>query len=638
MSFCINCASNAAPVIKSCDGSIFQECKDDENDRRSSFQVDTIYSPTLEYSPESVLPRSFINFICYEGQGEVYIKAHNISSFSLSLNGVPIDTTKICKMGIAKMDISKNVNNGRNILCVTRVKFIGDDGEHSHLKIKIPYPMLIKGNVDKINLQGLKVLETFIEEEVKNGFPGCQLFIAKDGKIIKNTAYGYLSTTDAKGRPLPFRKRIKSLATTLYDVASNTKIYALNFAVQKLIYEKKLSLDDKVADFFPSFTDPKRAKIKGKGKITVRDLLFHQAGFPAGYPFMRDKKMKEKEEELSNKEVTQDILMELPLQYETGTDSVYSDIDYILLGLIVEQITKMPLDKYVQNEIYSPLGLKYITYKPLQNGFKPQDCAATETSLALRDVYKEKFSKVESGLLQGIVHDGNAYFPMNQVSGHAGLFANAESIGVLAQVILNGGGYGNVKLFDENVVDRFASNTGLYQTQALGWRRQGAGYSYSWAFSRLADKDAIGHTGWTGTLTLIDRKRNLIVVLLTNAKNTQPIKNPEAKGRFAGDFYLLKNYSVVPSFVYATINNFSNQTIDSMLIELFEGRCDLHKKDSFYQNDAFMCDMAALESTIKRLSGYSKTLRDFYRSDEYSQIVAYMKGVNQKDDKLVGGQ
>jgi len=613
------------PIVKKCDAKIFAN----EEDESLAFQVDTFYTPNLEYAPESVLPRSFINFICYEGQGLIYIKAHNISRFSLSLNGKPIDSSRICRMKEVAVDISNNVNNGRNILSVGRIKFEAQDDKMSYLKIKIPYPKLIKAKSYSHNMYALKMLDTLIEEEVRQGFPGCQLFVAKDAKILKNAAYGYLSTTDAKGKPLSFKKRVKTSCDTLYDVASNTKMYALNFAVQKLVYEEKLSLSDKIVDFFPDFKDPKKAKVRGKEALTVRDLLLHQAGFASGYPFLKDKRLKENDGERSNKEVTQQILMGLPLVYETGSTSVYSDIDYILLGLIVEHITKMPLDEYVRNAIYEPLGLKRITYKPLQNGFDRADCAATETRVAIRGVQTEEFSTKEIGLLQGIVHDGNAYLPMNQVSGHAGLFANAESLGLLTQLILNGGGYGTVKLFDENIVDLFASTQGVLQTQALGWRRQGAGYSYSWAFSRLADKDTIGHTGWTGTLTLIDKKRNLILVLLTNAKNTPAIATPAAKGRFEGDYCLLKNYSVVPSFVYAAINNFSNQTIDNMLIELFEGRCELHKKDSFYQNDGFLKDLQALSNTIKRLAGYSTTLKHYYRSDDYKQLISYIDGVKE---------
>jgi len=332
---------------------------------------------------------------------------------------------------------------------------------------------------------------------------------------------------------------------------------------------------------------------------------------------------------ISNKKIALEIIMEAPLVYKTGTDSIYSDVGYMLLGLIIEKVTELSLDDYVQNEIYKPLGLTHITYKPLQNGFKKNDCAATEIGLAKRYIWKEEFSKTENGVLQGIVHDGNAYFAMNQVSGHAGVFANAESIGVLAQVILNGGGYGNVKLFDESITDMFSIPQGGNETQSLGWRRQGNSYHYSWAFSRLADKDTIGHTGWTGSLTLIDRKENLIIVLLTNAKNTSLVKSEHAKGRFEGDFYLLKNYCIIPSFIYASLYNYSNEQIDNMLLELFEQRTILHKKHSLYQNKAFLNDLYALFNTIKRLSAYSRTFKIFLKKEETKQILDYMEGVSQ---------
>lgn len=607
------------------DSKIFDE---DENPS-IGLQVDTIYTPNPEYTSESILPHNFINFTGFKGQGSIYIRANNIESFNLYLNGFPIDTSKICKMGKVRIDVSNDLKNGRNILALSQIKYIGETSENSYIRVRIAYPTLIKGKFEGVNDEGLRILETFIEEEVKNGFPGCQLFIAKNGKILKNASYGYLSTVDNSGNFLPLRKRTKVTEKTLYDIASNTKIYALTFAVQRLVYEKKISLNDKVVDFFPSFTDSKKAKIKGKENITIRDLLLHQSGFPAGLQFLQNKILKEKEDDVSNKEATLEIIMKAPLVYETGTDTIYSDVGYILLGLIVEKVTSRSLDDYVQNEIYKPLKLKNITYKPLQNNFKKSDCAATEIGVAKRSIWKEEFSKTENSVIQGVVHDGNAYFAMNQVSGHAGIFSNAESIGVLAQVILNGGGYGDVKLFDEGITDKFASMQGDWETQSLGWRRQGSHYYYSWAFSRLADKDTIGHTGWTGSLTIIDQKENLIIVFLTNAKNTYLIKEKEAKGRFEGDFYLLKNYCVVPSFIYASLNNYSSELIDNMLIELFEGRTILHKRQSFYQNKAFINDLYALFNTIKRLSGYSRTFKAFLKKEETKQILEYLEGVSQ---------
>lgn len=614
----------ATPVINRDGSKIFEE-----DASHIGLQVDTIYKPNPEYTSESILPHNFINFTGFEGQGTIYIKASNVESFNLYLNGNKIETNKICKMDQAKIDVSNDLKNGRNILSLSQIKYIGEQEKNTYIRIRITYPTLIKGNISEINNKGIKILETFIEEEVKNGFPGCQLFIAKDGKILKNASYGYLSTVDNSGTFIPFKKRIKTTEKTLYDIASNTKIYSINFALQRLLYEKKISLDDKVVDFFPSFKDSKKARVKGKENITIKDLLLHQSGLPAGLQFLQNKKLEEKKDGISNKEATLEIIMNSPLVYKTGKDSIYSDVGYILLGLIIEKVTSRTLDEYVQNEIYKPLGLKHITYKPLQNNFKKNDCAATEIGIAKRAIWKEEFSKTETGVLQGIVHDGNAYFAMNQVSGHAGIFANAESIGVLAQVILNGGGYGDTKLFDESITDMFASPQGRLETQSLGWRRQGINYYYSWAFSRLADKDTIGHTGWTGSLTLIDRRENLVIVFLTNAKNTPLVKRKEARGRFEGDFYLLKNYCVVPNFIYASLYNYSNEHIDNMLIELFEQRTILHKRQSLYQNKAFLNDLYALFNTIKRLSNYSRTFKMFLKKEETKQILDYMEGFSQ---------
>jgi len=113
-------------------------------------------------------------------------------------------------------------------------------------------------------------------------------------------------------------------------------------------------------------------------------------------------------------------------------------------------------------------------------------------------------------------------------------------------------------------------------------------------------------------------------VLLTNAKNTPIVREKEAKGRFEGDFYLLKNYCIVPSFIYASLNNYSNELLDNMLIELFEQRTILHKKHSLYQNKAFINDLQALFNTIKRLSSYSRAFKMFLKKDETKQILDYI--------------
>ena len=111
----------------------------------------------------------------------------------------------------------------------------------------------------------------------------------------------------------------------------------------------------------------------------------------------------------------------------------------------------------------------------------------------------------------------------------------------------------------------------FFSQAGLGWRRQGLNNSYAWAFSQLASADTIGHTGWTGTLTLIDPKEDLIIIIFTSAKNTPALFGKNLRGKYEGDFYLAKNYGAITTLIYSAFKNYDNAMLDQMLIELAVG-------------------------------------------------------------------
>lgn len=580
---------------------------------------------------DSVLPNDFIIFTGFKGQGEIHIEVEGIKSFDLFLNQKKLNSGKLRRYKKAKIDISRCAKNGKNILYIARIqKEQGQKGKKAFINIKIPYPVLTEEKARGINFRTLKIIDKMIFEQVKNGFPGCQLLIVKDGNIIKNSVYGYLNSTDILGKKLKIQDKQPVTKNTLYDLASNTKIYAVTFALQKLVYEEKISIHDKVSSFFPDFKDGKKAKFKGKSEVTIEDLLGHRSGLPAGVQFYSKKQSNGTGNSLSGAEENFKKLMETPLSYEPHSDLIYSDIGYMILGLIIEKVTEMPLDKYVSKELYEPLNLKRICYKPLEKGFSKNDCAATEIEGLFREGLNEKYDPEKTGLVQGFVHDPNAYFYMNQVSGHSGLFSNAESLAVLCQLMLNGGGYGNIKLFDSAITDMFSQRQDRFTTAALGWRKQGAEQFYSWAFSPLADKNTIGHTGWTGTLTMIDPKENLIVIFLSNAKNTFPVKGRYSRGRFEGDYFLAKNYGAMITLIYAAINNYKNSIVNNMLVELIEQRYSLFEKRSSFHNKGFENDLEALLKVINHISLTSETARSFLRSKKGRELKNYLKNLEKQ--------
>ena len=211
---------------------------------------------------------------------------------------------------------------------------------------------------------------------------------------------------------------------------------------------------------------------------------------------------------------------------------------------------------------------------------------------------------------------------MEEISGHAGLFANAESLATLAQVMLNNGGYGIARFFDPAVAGYFTAQQSLTSSLGLGWRRQGA-QEYIWAFSPLASAGTYGHTGWTGTLTVIDPAEQLVIILLTNAKNTLPAHKTR-NSRFEGDYYLVKRYGAITSLIYEAFRNPPPSQLDSMLIELAEKKYTMLQEIKAFQNNGFIGDLAAIMKTVRLRSRQSAPLRAFLKTETAASIEAVL--------------
>ncbi|WP_295802226.1 penicillin binding protein PBP4B [uncultured Microbulbifer sp.] len=393
----------------------------------------------------------------------------------------------------------------------------------------------------------LKELDTLISLDVAAGFPGAVLLIIRDGKIVKNTSYGYRQKFAGTE---PLKTFVPMTTGTLFDLASNTKMYATNFALQKLASEGRLDLQARVRDYLPEFRDGDADQIRGKDQLTIADVLHHSAGFMPDPQYHNRSVAKGLYSQ--NRSTTNQMISRTPLAYPPGTDNVYSDVDYMLLGLIVERITGERLDDYVENSIYAPLGLAHTRFNPLQKGFAAADFAATELQGNTRGG-SIAFPNIRTGTLLGQVHDEKAFYSMAGVSGHAGLFSTSGDLAVLLQLMLNGGGYGQVSVFDAPIISAFTAPSEVDPTFALGWRTNGDD-SMQWMFGEHASNRAYGHTGWTGTLTVIDPEYDLGIVLLTNKKHSPVIKTGKNTGRFIGDFFAVGRYGEVVSAVYAAMD------------------------------------------------------------------------------------
>lgn len=589
--------------------------------------------PMKEYD-DSILPNNYLAFTAYKGQAYIYFWAQGLASFDLYINNQKVPTQSICTDKPMCFDASPYIQNGRNMLYIAALTPAGNGmaQEQPSLQVKIPYPVILplsnsqealkKQQKDApYSAETLEIVDQLLTAETEAGFPGAQLVIIKDGKMIKNSAYGAISRVDSAGNTLD--EVIPVTEKTLFDLASNTKMYAVNFAIQKLISERRLALTDTVHHFFPQFVDAKKSKIKGKADITIFDLLTHQSGLPVGRAYSQKIKKLKNVSEKSYREHTFDLIMETPLVYLPRQTVLYSDINYMLLTYIIEKVTGIGVAEYVADNFYRPLGLDRICFTPLRQGFTLDEIAATEIRAKPRTQAAIDGAQTTE-LIHGTVHDSEAYTAMEEISGHAGLFANAESIAVLAQVMLNKGGYGVKRFFDPSVAGYFTAQQALVSSIGFGWRRQGA-QEYTWAFSPLASAGTFGHTGWTGTLTIIDPVEHLIIILLTNAKNTVPAHNTR-NSRFEGDYYLAKQYGAITALIYEAFRQPMQAQLESMLIELAEKKYEMLQQISAFNNQGYINDLAAIMKIVKQRAQKSAGLRKFLKTETAAQILKVVDG------------
>lgn len=547
-----------------------------------SWQAELSFPDRLGSVDDSLALNSLYAFESFRNQGVLYVAPERaVQDFSLFINQVRIDTSALKGGYSYRIDFSNIACDGKNIIQVSAIHSINSGSEKDgKVKVFVPYPVLQKGNVagSGIDSDVFALISEIIQSDVDHGFPSAQMAVAKNGAVVYENSWGYLNSYDMDGLPLPEEERSCVTNETLFDMASCTKVLSINCALKYLISEKKLSLETKVADILGDEFYTKTVNIKYKSgsihtlsgnkklkaSITVRDLACHRAGFPASPCYYnrnfnsktqgREKKNQKPKNRLfagcgadeRTRSMTYDAVCKTPLMYKPGTRVLYSDADYIILGFIVEKITGERLDAFCKRTFWAPLGLENITFNPLENGFTKDDCAATELRGNTRGGTTLDFEG-RSDTIQGEVHDETAYYSMAGVSGHAGLFANADNA-LRLLFAMNHGGWGNVKLFDKDVIDSFFSpQTGEQANWAVGWYHQGDDRR-SWNFSQSASRRTVGHNGWTGTMVMIEPDANLEIAYFTSKRNTP--YSEDNTYEFAGSYFTSANYGFVPQLIF----------------------------------------------------------------------------------------
>lgn len=568
------------------------------------WQAQPVFPAWAGYVDDTLALNSMFTFQHYSGQGTLYVAPEaGVASFALFVNNKPINTAQMAGGGVYAVDISGCTLNGDNTIQVSAVQPAGKT-----VQVSIPYPVVIEGTPEQVGLDRdvLEALEQLIQSDVDNGFPSAQMAVVKNGRLVYQNAWGRVNAYLPDGTPNTASPAVTN--DTLYDLASNSKMYTANYALQLLVTQGKIDLDSRIVDLlgqsfvddtiditFSGYENPGlEVNKQWKSELTLRDILRHQAGFPADPQYHNDAFDQHTQKPAAGvanplfsgwdgtpatRQATLKAIFKTPLMYKPGTKTVYSDVDYMLLAFVIESVTGQPLDQYLEQNFWAPMGLDHITYNPLLNGFSPNDCAATELNGNTRDGAVH-FTGVRTATIQGQVHDEKAFYAMGGISGHAGLFSNAADLAKLASVMLTGG-YGQQKFFSRNVIDTFtAPKKENAANWGLGWWRE-ADDGRCWYFGTQSSSGTIGHQGWTGTLTLIDPVENLVVVYLTNKINS-PVTNKAANpNKFNGNWYTSSTLGFVAQILYQGLSNRAgnpNAALSALLADMAAGKFQLVAK------------------------------------------------------------
>lgn len=378
------------------------------------------------------------------------------------------------------------------------------------------------------------IIDSLAQAGIKaKAYPGCQIFAIHNGNVIYDKCFGTFSYDNNSDE-------VKN--TTVYDVASITKIAATTIAVMNLRDKNIIDIDNPLSDYVPFL------KNTNKKNIILRETMAHQAGLIS---YIRFYDALEKDHNLYENKVSEDYSscvaknMYLQTYYDLhildsictsprlsekdgalANKSTYSDLGFVLIGKAIENMTLTPLDIFVKNTFYTPLGLSRTTYRPLRK-IDVRNIAPTENDNTFR-----------KQLVRGYVHDQTAAM-MNGVAGHAGLFSTAKELGIIMQMLLQKGCYNNTNFFNETTCDEFtATQFPEYDNRkACGFDKPMLQYEKNGPACKSASPHSFGHSGFTGCYAWVDPDNNLVYVFVSNRINPDATNNKISKMNIRTDIH-----------------------------------------------------------------------------------------------------
>ncbi len=346
----------------------------------------------------------------------------------------------------------------------------------------------------------------------KKAYPGCQVIILVKGKIAYQKSYGYHT----------YDNIVKVKDTDLYDLASITKVAATTLCLMKLVDEGKLNPDDKLSKYLPYLLKT------NKGNLIIRDILTHQAGLQAWFPYYKStlisgnklnaliySKVKTHDfsipvaKDLYIKNIYRDSIFKQIINSPLGNSKyLYSDLGFYLLADLIKRTTGKEINEYVYDKFYKPMELLRMTYLPL-NKFSLSEIIPTE--------YDTIFRKQ---LIHGYVHDPGAAM-LGGISGHAGLFSDAKDLAFLFQMLIQNGKYNGKTYVKASTIKEFTKCQFPLKgnRRGLGFDKPPLNKDINGPCCQSASKNSFGHSGFTGTYVWADPDYNLVYVFLSNRIN-----------------------------------------------------------------------------------------------------------------------
>jgi serine-type D-Ala-D-Ala carboxypeptidase len=391
-------------------------------------------------------------------------------------------------------------------------------GAEENLRLKIDSILQIKVNLDEI--------------------PGAVIEVKQGNSVIYKKAYGYAQKYDYNHKLL----NPPEMMTTdhLFDIASLTKVVGTTTSIMLLVDRGLLKTDDPVFKYIKAFNTP------DKQSITIRHLLTHTAGLYEWYPLYY---------RASNKQESYRIIEELPLMFPVGGQRRYSDLGFVILGEIIETVSGMPLEKFMEQNIFVPLGMNNTTFNPTKSGGFKKIAATSHGNpyekrmvydstlgFKIKEIDPEKWNGWRTYTLRGEVNDGNAWYANGGISGAAGLFSTADDLQLLVDMLRNKGKAGSVQFISGNTIESFLKKDKF--NNGLGWMMDPEN-----SFMKSAPEGTFGHTGFTGTSITVVPKFNLSVILLINRQNTGLLST--------GEYY---NVNPIRLQIFNAILKYENRT------------------------------------------------------------------------------